>query len=127
MKKKEYRILVVDDDPLMIKLINFYLSSENYKINSAMNGRKALSILHKEEFDLILADMQMPEIDGATLSKRIKEELKIKAPIIILTAYTPIDSILDRISGYAYEIIRKPFTSNQLNKCVSKALNRKVS
>ena len=125
MKKKKGNILIVDDDPLMINLIKYYLSSENYGVTSTKNGRKALSILQKKKFDLIIADMQMPEMDGGTLVRTIKDNYKITTPVIIMTAYTPIDNFFESISGYTHEIIRKPFSSSQLNQSVSKALNKK--
>jgi two-component system NtrC family sensor kinase len=59
------RILVVDDDPDIADLVTTFLTSEGYEVDAAPNGRAALEMLRRTEYDLIVSDMRMPELDGA--------------------------------------------------------------
>jgi DNA-binding NtrC family response regulator len=122
MNKKDVKILLVDDDPNMLRLMDFYLQSESYKITKAVNGRKALALIREEPFDLILADMQMPELDGYSLLKRIQETVQNNMLVIMVTAYGQVDDAELPIKAGAYDIIQKPFTSFRLRLTVRNAL-----
>jgi two-component system OmpR family response regulator len=74
-RNKKKRILVVDDDPNMIKLIQFYLLKDDYDITACMKGKDALKILKSKKFKAILIDILMPEMDGHTLLKKLKKNL----------------------------------------------------
>ncbi len=121
-KKIKNRILVVDDDPNMIKLIQFYLLKENYEITSCTKGQEALSILEKENFEAILIDILMPEMDGYTLLKKMVDELKIDTPIVVVTAHGTSDNLMQMIEDGAYDILQKPFTTNRLKLTLRNAL-----
>jgi two-component system response regulator AtoC len=125
MAKKEVKIILVDDDPNMLRLMEFYLQSEPYEITTAINGKKALSLLQKEKFDLLLADMQMPEMDGYTLLKNIKRTIKNNIPIIMVTAYGQVEDAELPVKAGAYDILQKPFTAFRLRLTVRNALDYK--
>jgi DNA-binding NtrC family response regulator len=125
MENKKAKILVVDDDQHLVNLIKFYLKSDTYLIDCANNGRNALAMIIKNEYDLVLADMQMPEMDGHTLLKKVKKELNLNVLFIIITAYGQIDESLPTIEDGAYDIIQKPFVSSRLRLTVRNALNYK--
>jgi DNA-binding NtrC family response regulator len=124
-KKRNNHILVVDDDPNMIKLIQFYLLKENYEITSCTKGQEALSLLEKDKFDVILIDILMPEMDGHTLLKKMIEELKIDTPILVVTAHGTSDNLMQMIDDGAYDILQKPFTTNRLKLTLRNALLHK--
>jgi len=124
-KSPKNRILVVDDDPNMIKLIQFYLLKENYEITSCTKGKEALSILEKENFEAILIDILMPEMDGYTLLKKMVDELKIDTPIVVVTAHGTSDNLMQMIEDGAYDILQKPFTTNRLKLTLRNALLHK--
>ena len=119
------RILVVDDDPNMIKLIQFYLLKDNFDISSCTKGKDALSKLKNDKFDVILIDMLMPEMDGHTLLKEMREGLKIDTPIVVVTAHGASDNLMKMIDDGAYDILQKPFTANRLKLTMKNALSYK--
>ncbi len=124
-EKQKKRILVVDDDPTMIKLIQFYLLKDDFDITPCTKGKDALSILKTNHFEVILIDVLMPEMDGHTLLKKIKKELKIDTPIVVVTAHGASDNLMKMIDDGAYDILQKPFTTNRLKLTLRNALIRK--
>ncbi len=80
------KILVVDDDTHILKLYKEELEEEGYTVLEAKTGKEALNIFEKEDFDLVTLDILMPDIDGISLLRRMKE-LKPRMPIIMSTAY----------------------------------------
>jgi DNA-binding NtrC family response regulator len=125
-KNQKKRILVVDDDPNMIKLIQFYLLKDDYEITTCNKGQDALSILKSNEFEVILIDILMPEMDGHTLFKKMKEELNIETPIVVVTAHGASDNLMEMINDGAYDILQKPFTTNRLKLTLRNALIHKL-
>jgi DNA-binding NtrC family response regulator len=116
------RVLVVDDDPNMIKLIKFYLLKDDFEITSCSKGQDALDMLKKNNFEVILIDILMPEMDGYTLLKKMREELNIDTPVIVVTAHGPNDDLMNMIEDGAYDILQKPFTTNRLKLTLKNAL-----
>ena len=119
------RILVVDDDPNMIKLIQFYLLKDDFEITPCTRGKDALEILKKDSFEVILIDVLMPEMDGHTLLKKMKDNLKIDTPIVVVTAHGASDNLMSMIDDGAYDILQKPFTTNRLKLTLRNALIHK--
>jgi len=124
-ENQKKRILVVDDDPNMIKLIQFYLLKDDFEITPCTKGIDALEILKKHDFEVILIDMLMPEMDGHTLLIKMKEELKIETPILVVTAHGASDNLMKMIDDGAYDILQKPFTTNRLKLTLRNALIHK--
>lgn len=118
--KKKYNILIVDDDPQQLHLISIYLRDERYNIFTAKNGRHALKKLESETIDLVLTDNQMPEMDGQTLILKIRKELGLKIPILIISA-NETDKTLVKLKNVS--ILRKPFTSDQVKKLIKNYLD----
>ena len=125
MTEKKPNILIIDDDPNILNLVRFYLEKDKYTITGAHNGKQAISLLAKQEFDLILVDMLMPQMDGMTFIKEIREELHLNYPVIMVTAQEPTEKMMQIIFDYAYDIIQKPFTSIRLRLTVHNALKYK--
>lgn len=81
-------ILIVDDNVLNLKLVDFLLTAKGFTILTALNAEEALQVLAKNKPDLILMDIQLPGIDGLALTKQLKQDPNYKhIPIIALTAY----------------------------------------
>ena len=78
------KILVVDDEKLLVKGIKFNLENEGYQVETAFDGAAAVELARSESFDLIILDLMMPEVDGLTACMRIREFSAV--PIIMLTA-----------------------------------------
>ncbi|WP_071435478.1 response regulator transcription factor [Bacillus kwashiorkori] len=116
------KILVVDDDASIRKLIKLYLINDGYSVDIASDGIEALQLLEKNEYDLIILDIMMPRLDGVATCLKIRE--KNTMPIIFLSAK---GEELDKIEGLtvgADDYITKPFGSMELLARVKAQLRR---
>ncbi len=118
------RILVVDDDPIILSSAERILTAEGYEVFKAMDGESALKILEEVVCDLVLADLRMPGMDGMELLKRIKAFLP-STEVIIITGFGTIKSAVEALRAGAYDYIEKPFTPETLKNIVSGCLERK--
>jgi two-component system sensor histidine kinase/response regulator len=108
-------ILIIDDNPVNIQLAGRILKDENIEILFASNGFDGLHIAKKQVPDLILLDIMMPEMDGFTVCKYLKEEEITKnIPIIFLTAKTGKSDVVDAFRAGAVDFIVKPFNTDEL-------------
>ena len=118
------KILVVDDELLLVKGMKFNLENEGYTVETAYDGATAIDMAKTEEFDLIILDLMMPQVDGLTACMRIREFSNV--PIIMLTARSEdADKIIGLESG-ADDYITKPFNILEL-KARIRALLRRAS
>ena len=116
------RILVVDDEKLLVKGIKFNLENEGYQVETAYDGAAALELARSNDFDLILLDLMMPEMDGLAACMRIREFSAV--PIIMLTARgEDTDKIIGLESG-ADDYITKPFNVLELKARIRALLRR---
>lgn len=117
------KILVVDDEEKMRQVIGIYLGSEGYQIEMAANGKEALEKFEAvADYDLILLDVMMPEIDGWTVCREIRRTSRV--PIILLTAR---GEDYDKLFGFELGIddyMTKPFNLKELNARVKAVLRR---
>ena len=119
---KMYNILVCDDDKEIVDAIEIYLSQEGYNILKAYDGIEALSVLEKEEVNLLILDVMMPKLDGIRATLKIREKNSI--PIIILSAKSEdADKILGLNVG-ADDYVTKPFNPLELVARVKSQLRR---
>lgn len=127
--KNDWKILLVDDDPMILKMAEYILSRyKQYKIYQASSGRAALKLLKEEtDIDLILLDVEMPLMDGIETLIRIRsDELTRSLPVIFVTADSSRDTLAKAlkfgISGY----IAKPFTPTFFVKKINEILNKNI-
>ena len=116
------KILVVDDERLLVKGIKFNLENEGYQVETAYDGKAAVELARAGGFDLIILDLMMPEIDGLEACMRIREFSNV--PIIMLTARS---EDADKIIGFecgADDYITKPFNILELKARVRALLRR---
>ena len=113
--KSEYRILIVDDVARNIQILGNILSSHGFQIAYAQSGRDALRIVSKQDFDLILLDIMMPEMNGYEVCKKLKDNnATSEIPIIYLTAKADSESIIKGFESGGQDYITKPFNSAEL-------------
>lgn len=125
---KKSLILIVDDNPKNIQVLGKTLHDMGYNVSIATSGKQALDSVKKEKPDLILLDVQMPEMDGFEVCKIIKESPDTKSiPIIFLTAVVETDRIINGFELGAVDYITKPFNSAELSARVSTHLEIKQS
>ena len=122
---EEMRILVVDDEKLLVKGIKFNLENEGYAVETAFDGEEALRLAREMQFDLIILDLMLPKIDGLEVCRRIREF--INTPVIMLTAK---GEDTDKLIGFEYgadDYITKPFNIMELKARIRAILRRSGS
>ena len=127
---KNAKILVVEDEPQINRLLELVLQSDGYcQIYKAFDGEEALEIIKIEKPDLILMDIMIPKIDGFRLCKIIKEDLNlVNTQVIILTAKKMEEDILQGFENGAIDYISKPFNNRiLLARIKAHLLNSKFS
>ena len=115
-------ILVVDDEPEIVKLVRAYLEEAGYRVVTAKTGREALLVTRHDKPDLIVLDLSMPEMDGLEFTRRLRQEKN--TPIIMLTARV---EETDRIVGLelgADDYVTKPFSPREIVARVRAVLRR---
>ena len=116
------KILVVDDEKLLVKGIKFNLQNEGYQVECAYDGATAVDLARSDNFDLIILDLMMPELDGLEACMRIREFSNV--PIIMLTARSEdADKIIGFESG-ADDYVTKPFNILELKARIRAMLRR---
>jgi len=114
-------ILVVDDEPIVIKSCEKILKAEGYNIGIATNGQDAINILQDKDYDLVITDLKMPEVDGIDLIKWIRSS-KPQTGIIVITGYPSQETIKDALDLGIVDYLPKPFTPAILIDVASKAI-----
>ena len=117
MEKHDKKILVVDDEPDILKVVTFRVKKLEYEVVTATNGQEALDLIQKEEPDLILLDIELPVMNGYEVCQRVKTNEKLKhIPIIFLTASSA-SKIAEKVKELnADDYLIKPFDSEELLK-----------
>ena len=111
----KFHILVVDDDPVNLQVLNNHLSLQQYSVEQAFSGSKALQIVEKKKPDLILLDIMMPQMSGFETCKKIREIYNVgQLPILFLTAKNQISDLMDGFNSGANDYLSKPFSKNEL-------------
>ena len=116
------RILVVDDEQLLVKGIKFNLENDGYTVDGAYDGKAALELFRENRYDLIILDLMLPEIDGLTVCRKIREESNV--PVIMLTAKS---EGRDKLIGFEYgadDYVTKPFDILELKARIRVILRR---
>lgn len=117
------RILVVDDDENILNLEKTILEQKGFSVTTAGGGNEALKVLAEEGFDLILLDVMMPEVDGFSVCRKIKNDPRLKdIPVIFLTAKGGGEALAEGFESGAVMYINKPFTANKLLTIVNTML-----
>lgn len=114
-------ILVVDDEASSLTTLSDFLEQEGYSILPARSGAQALELLERHEPDLIITDLRMREIDGMRVLARAQEKAK-DTPVIVMTAFTTMETAIEAISRGAYDYLSKPFKLDHLRMVVARAL-----
>lgn len=117
------RIMVVDDSGMTRKMISFTISREGFEVETAENGVDALEKLYRAGFDLVIMDMNMPQMDGMELLKHLRGDNQYKAvPVVVLSSNSGPDEIQKAMKAGANFYLIKPTDSDKLVQCVKKLL-----
>ena len=117
------RILVVDDDPEVVRLVSLRLEQAGYEVLTANSGQQALDVVHRHGLPhLAVVDIRMPGMDGFELCRLVQQYCDL--PIIFLTAVDEEDTVIQGIERYAEDYVTKPFRARELVARVQRVLRR---
>ena len=117
--KDAKKILIVDDDKDIVKIVTTMLEGKGWNVAAAYSGHEALESVNASKPDIILLDIMMPEMNGIEVLKRIKK-IDAGTRIIMITAFGDVESYLDSMELGAYEYINKPFETDELLDMIDK-------
>lgn len=116
-----HRVLVVDDDKVLQSSVKEALLFHSFQVDVADNGKEALSAVYKEKYDLVVMDVNMPEMDGISALTEIKK-VDPAVIVIILTAYSNVSDAVKVVKEGAYNYLEKPISSENLVALIKRAL-----
>lgn len=118
------KILLVDDDAALRRIIQFKLTNKGYQVTSAADGAEALSLLRSNHYDLVLSDLKMPNLGGLELLEHARK-LQPETQVILMTAYAAVPQAVQAVKLGAFDYLTKPFDDDQLFVTLDKALRVK--
>lgn len=117
----EQKILVIDDDTSLRRVLEYTLQEEGHQVLTAASGEEGLAIFAEQQPALVITDMKMPGMDGFQVLKAVKER-SAETLVIIITAYGEVDVAVEAMKLGAYDYVAKPFSRDELKLTVKKAL-----
>jgi len=116
----QHSVLVVDDEEAMRALLVDFLSHDGHLVEVARNGKQALAVLKEREFDVMITDLRMPDMDGMMLLKRAKDAWP-DMPVVMVTAFSSIDRAVEAAQAGAFFFVTKPFKLADMRILLDKA------
>lgn len=120
------KILIVDDESNIRLGLNKCLAKEGYYIEEASNGEEALQLIYNKKYDLILMDVQMPELNGLDVLKRIRK-FGNSTRVIMMTAFGTVEMAVDSMKIGAVDFLSKPFTLSKVRDVVKEVLDKDMN
>jgi DNA-binding NtrC family response regulator len=117
------KILIVDDEQIALENLEIIMGKENYDVTTSSSGKEALKILQKQEFDVVLTDLRMDEVDGMQVLAECKKRYP-ESEVVIITAYASLPSAIETMKKGAYYYLAKPFKLDEVRKVVKEALEK---
>lgn len=116
-------ILVIDDEDSMCSFMEIMLSKEGYKVSTTNSAREGVAKLRDKNFDLVIADLHMPEMNGIQVLKEIKT-FKANQEILVMTAYASVDTAIEAMKLGASDYLTKPFNIEEIKLIIEKSIGR---
>jgi DNA-binding NtrC family response regulator len=118
---KKIKILVVDDEPSIRESLSGWLKQDGLEVDTAADGHAALAITSEKHYDIMLIDVKMPEMDGLTLLRKLKEN-EPETAVVMMTAHGAIQDAVDAMRLGAYDYLIKPFDLEELSLTIEKLI-----
>jgi len=118
---KDEKILVVDDEQVILDAVSRIASSEGMHVDSEIEASSALKKLSQKEYSLILCDIMMPQMDGFTFLDELQKR-KIITPVIMITGYSTVENAVKSLYKGAIDFVPKPFTFEELNSSINRGI-----
>lgn len=119
------QVLIIDDENFIRENLERILTQENYKVFTARDGKTGIEIVNKENIDIVLLDLNLPDLNGIEVLKKIKS-LEPEILVIIITGYATVDSAVEALKLGAYDYIKKPFKADAIKLIVKLALETQL-
>ena len=116
-----YRILIIEDDEVQLRLQRIILQDEGYTVHSTADGPQGITIFKKNAIDLVLLDLGLPSMSGIEVLKELRR-LDPKTKVIVVTGYPSVESIVVAMQNGAWDYVQKPVDVKLLMKKISAAL-----
>jgi DNA-binding NtrC family response regulator len=117
-------MLVVDDDPGTSGLLREVFVQEGFQVENASSGAEALALASERSYDIVLCDVQMPDLDGIEVLRRLRR-VAPESTVILITAYGTIEAAIRALHEGAFDYVRKPFKLDEVRLCVGRAMERR--
>lgn len=108
------KLLIAEDDAHVIRVMKLWLDQHGHDVIEARNGRIALDYLRSDSVDILISDMNMPELDGLGLARAVREELGLALPILMLSSRCDQHELSERARPYGVTLYPKPFIPSRL-------------
>src|SRR5262245_29832416 len=115
------KVLLIDDDPSALSLMRYLFEEQGYEVTTAEQGNQGLAFAKEDAFDLVLTDLQLPDMDGIELIKQLKEVMPA-TEIIMVSGYGSLREAINAIKAGAFHFVEKPVEFEELMVLVGKAL-----
>jgi two-component system, NtrC family, response regulator PilR len=119
-------ILIVDDEPNIIEILEMVLQDEGMKVIKSASGREALTVLQEQEIDLVISDIRMPDLSGVELLRQARQSAP-ETVFIMITAFASTETAIEALQHGAYDYITKPFRMEELRAIIRGALEKRNS
>ncbi|HEY0461170.1 MAG TPA: sigma-54 dependent transcriptional regulator [Pyrinomonadaceae bacterium] len=119
-----YKALVIDDDVATLEFMKFQLKDEGFDVTTAERGQRALDFVRETEFDIILTDLNLPDLNGVELVKQSKQ-ISPDTEIIMITGFGSMEKAIEATKAGAFHYVEKPVNFDELNLLIGKAVERK--
>jgi DNA-binding NtrC family response regulator len=119
-----YKALVIDDDLATLEFMKFQLKDEGFDVTTAERGQRALDFVRETEFDIILTDLNLPDLNGIEMVKQSKQ-ISPDTEIIMITGFGSMEKAIEATKAGAFHYVEKPVNFDELNLLIGKAVERK--
>ncbi len=121
---KPGKILLVDDEQIARENLEYILRKEGYETLGVESGLRALQVLEKEEFDLVITDLRMPQVDGMQVVERTKERYP-ETEVIVITGYATVSTAVAAMQKGAYHYLAKPYQNDEVRILIRQAMEKR--
>jgi len=119
-------ILVVDDEPTMQQLLEGYLEDQGYRVATVGSGREALARIEAQEFDVVVADIRLPDVSGLAVLERSRSVNPATA-VVLMTGHATLETAVEALRKGAGDFLQKPFRLEDLARCLRRLLRRRAA
>lgn len=117
------KILIIEDNPMVVKSLEFRLKKDAFEVVTAVDGREALKALEAQSFDLVITDLMLPFHSGLEIIEHVRKNFP-KLPVIVLSTSKQEETIMEAFNLGVQDFITKPFSPNELSLRVKRSLHK---